>query len=120
MITEERLMSIFQANIQGSELKEMAAELLLSRNIIRQQEQRIAELEAAMRWVPVEERLPEKDSTEQWEAYDCLLNVYGEIKRCSLWFIGGSWYAHHNTAYQRYDDWVIKWRPIQPPQDTQS
>ena len=76
-------------------------------------EAKVKELEAASRWIPVSERLPEKDTMEQWEMYECKLNRYGEILIAPLWFVCGNWYCHYNQFC--YDEFVTDWRPIQPP-----
>lgn len=60
-------------------------------------------------WTPVGERLPDKDTTEQWEMYLCKLNRYGEILVTPLSFVGGSWYS---DSHIRYDEFVTDWREL--------
>lgn len=76
----------------------IASELILARQQLE-----------AMKWVPVGERLPEKETTEQWEMYLCKLNRYGEEHIAPLSFVGGSWYSESRT---RYDDYVVGWMPL--------
>jgi hypothetical protein len=73
----------------------------------------LSALQEATRWIPVRERLPEKDSTEVWETYICLIDWFGEIKTGALWFIGGSWYSDY-VAKSRYDNEVMAWRELPP------
>jgi hypothetical protein len=78
-----------------------------------------SQLAAANEWIPVSERLPDKDTTEQWEMYECKLNRYGEIKIAPLWFIGGDW-VPHCTSRAKYNDFVTEWRPLpEPPHELQ-
>lgn len=76
----------------------------------------ITELEKERRFVPVEERLPEAESTEVWETYLCLLDRYGEELVAPMWFIGGSWYTDYQAnSYSRYDKFVIGWEILPDP-----
>jgi len=77
--------------------------------------ERIAELEAEQRWIPVSERLPEKDSTEQYEMKLCLCDDFGELRTIPLYFIGGSWYPHYNHTYVKYDKYVRAWKDLSKP-----
>ena len=86
----------------------VAAELLQAR-------QRIRELEEQQRWIPVSKRLPEKDTTKQWEMYECLLDRHGDILVAPLWFENGLWLSQSRTDYS---DYVTHWRPLpQPPEE---
>jgi hypothetical protein len=88
----------------------MAADLFSTRSAL-------AKVEKATAWIPVEERLPEKETTEQWEMYLCKLDRYGEIKIAPLSFMGGSWYSE---SHSRYDDFVIEWQELPQPPEVQN
>ena len=93
--------------------------LLVNSEYINELQDRVAKAESELltlreqsRWIPVSERLPEKDTTEQWEMYECKLNRYGEIKIAPLWFIGGFWCNHPYPVAVDYTEFVTHWRPL--------
>lgn len=103
-ISDEQLELLVACDsVSGSKFL-VATELLATRK-------QLAELQERTRWIPVEERLPEKESTECWEMYLCKLNRYGEVLIAPLWFLGGSFYNGYGVNI-RYDEYVTHWMPL--------
>jgi len=71
--------------------------------IICAMQERIAELEAAQRWIAVSERLPEKDG--RYLAFFCM-------RRCALSFRDGRWrYDSEYMSDERQKD-ITHWQPL--------
>lgn len=81
---------------------------------IKELESELAALKESTRWRSVEEP-PEKESTEQWEMYECELNRYGEVLIAPLWFYSGEWLTYPGYG-SNYSEFVVKWRPIPQPE----
>ena len=78
-----------------------------ARRIIDALQQRIAELEAQERWIPADERLPEKG-----DVYFVLRGTRGNPDIATG--LSGEWFMAGKPV-QLHD--VTHWKPITPPED---
>ena len=69
---------------------------------------RIAELEAAQRWVPVSERLPDGGHREFYEVA-CIYQYFGELAL----FSKGRWFIYEGENEYDVSDSVMFWRKRQ-------
>lgn len=73
---------------------------------------RIAELEAVQRWIPVSERLPDGGHREFYEVA-CIYQDFGELAL----FSKGRWIIYEGTSVYDITDRVVFWRRRQPLPD---
>jgi hypothetical protein len=96
----------------ATKMTELKIENAKLRNRITELEARIAELD---RWIPVGERLPEKESTAPWETYLCKIDWYGTVHTAPLYYIG-SWQSQYSGGFN-YDKFVTHWKYLEPPEE---
>ncbi len=76
------------------------------------------ELCKRMRWIPVEERLPEKDTLDIGDEYIVLLG-YPYNRPVAMSFINGDWWTGYYNCSTRWTDKITHWMPLpKPPEIT--
>ena len=82
---------------------------------------RISELEEEIRWLPVGERLPEKNFDEDWKSYDTVVQYVEQkpfLTICN--YQDGKWFDI-DEDYRDITRWVTHWRERpdlpEPPED---
>jgi hypothetical protein len=85
--------------------------IITAKDHIYERDKRIAELEAASRWIPVSERLPEEGEyvLVTFAKRDSLV-ACGRLSRVA-WFACGRYWS---------DEQVLAWRPLPEPYDPES
>ena len=78
----------------------------------------VAEYDRLTAWIPVSNRLPEKETFDIGEEYLCVLDWYGEPKVVPMKWIGERWYTTGKFSAD-YTEMVAHWRPLpEPPEVT--